>query len=110
MAKKKRTSSRKVSSPYCLPDNLEASLNLYDHLQIMIAGYERHILEKIKELQPPERRELPVPEHPNAAKEKTIIKKGGQEYRTALYGSLRLFGGRQAWTSPGSTESVLKQR
>jgi len=65
--------------------NLETSLGFYDHLQSMIDGYEKRILEKIESLQPPERRDLPVPAHPNPVKEKTIKKKGGQEYRIALW-------------------------
>lgn len=69
--------------------NLETSLRFYDHLQSMIEKYERSLLEKMKSLQAPERRELPVPAHPNLAKEKTINKKGGQEYREALW---RLLG------------------
>ncbi|MEA1970768.1 MAG: IS110 family transposase [Thermodesulfobacteriota bacterium] len=65
--------------------NLESSLRFYDNLQSMIEGYEKRLLEKIKSLQAPELRELPIPAHPNPVKEKTINKKGGKEYREALW-------------------------
>lgn len=65
--------------------NLETSLGLYDHLQLMIEKYEQKILEEIIALQPEERKELPLAAHPNKAKEQLIKKKGNQEQRTALW-------------------------
>jgi transposase len=65
--------------------NLERSLLLYDHLQEQITTYETRIREEIENLQPPDRKDTPVPPHPNKKKEKKIHQKGDQAIREALY-------------------------
>lgn len=65
--------------------NLEMALNLYDHLQEIIVSYESKLLEKLEELQPPERKNESVPTHPNPIKEKAIKGRGDQELREALW-------------------------
>ena len=50
-----------------------------------VAAYEARILEEIRELQPVERRDQPVPKHPNAIKEKAIRRRGGHNVRTELW-------------------------
>ena len=60
------------------------ALQLYD-MQREIAAYEARILDEIRELQPVERRDQPVPKHPNAIKEKAIRRRGKQEVRTELW-------------------------
>lgn len=65
--------------------NLQMALKLYDHLQEMIHTYEAKMLEMLEALQPPERAEQPLPEHPNRTKDKAIRKRGEQPLRTALW-------------------------
>ena len=65
--------------------NLESALKLYDMTQREIAAYEARILDEIRELQPVERRDQPVPPHPNGVKEKAIRRRGKQEVRTELW-------------------------
>lgn len=65
--------------------NLEASLQIFDTLEATIAKYEARLLEELERLQPPERRDEPVPVHPNSSKEKKLVHDGDQELRTALW-------------------------
>ena len=65
--------------------NLAMALRLYDQLEEMIGQYEQQILQQLVDLQPPERRDEPVPPHPSRAKEQVIRYKGGQEVRDALW-------------------------
>lgn len=65
--------------------NLAASLQLHDAIQQLVSSYEVRLLEAVEALQPPERREQPVPAHPNARKEKEIKSHGEQHSRTALW-------------------------
>ncbi len=65
--------------------NLKSALKLYDMTQREIAAYEARILEEIQALQPVERRDQPVPKHPNAIKEKAISRRGGHHLRTELW-------------------------
>ena len=65
--------------------NLEAALKLYDLLQEQIEVYESRIHDELVALQPPERRELSVPAHPNAAKERSLRGQGKQKQRTTLW-------------------------
>ena len=58
--------------------NLKSALEFYDMTQREIAAYEARILEEIRALHPVERRDQPVPKHPNAIKEKAIRRRGGQ--------------------------------
>ena len=65
--------------------NLKSALDFYDMTQREIAAYEARILEEIRALQPVERRDQPVPKHPNAIKEKAIRRHGGHTLRTELW-------------------------
>ena len=65
--------------------NLESALGLYDAIQERIASYEARLLEELQALQPEERRDQPVPEHLNPAKEKAIRNRGEQTARTTLW-------------------------
>ena len=65
--------------------NLTCALELYDLTQRKIAVYEARILEEIRALQPVERRDQPVPPHPNGVKEKTMRRRGDQMMRTELW-------------------------
>ena len=68
--------------------NLQASLRLYDTVQESIADYERQLLEELEALEalwPEERREEPVPPHPNPKKEQAMRSKGQLDERAALW-------------------------
>jgi transposase len=65
--------------------NLAASLRVYDDIEQVISSYQATLLEMIQNLQPPERRETPVPPHPNPTKERQIRSRGNQAIRTALW-------------------------
>ena len=65
--------------------NLASSLRLYDAIEELVASYEGRLLKAIEALQPPERRNEPVPPHPNPNKEKDIKSHGDQPARTALW-------------------------
>jgi transposase len=65
--------------------NLESALRLHDAIGALVASYEARLLELIESMQPPERRNLPVPSHPTPAKERQIKSRGNQNTRTALW-------------------------
>jgi transposase len=65
--------------------NLAAALRHYDSLEETIASYEARLLEELTALQPAERKQEPVPRHPNRTKERSIRNKGNQEARTTLW-------------------------
>ncbi len=65
--------------------NLASALRLFDALGTEIAAYEAQLLTELEALQPPERREEPVPPHPNPVKEKAIKARGEQSARTTLW-------------------------
>ncbi|MCP4605130.1 MAG: IS110 family transposase [Proteobacteria bacterium] len=65
--------------------NLENALKLYDSFEEMIKVYEARILEELKTLQPPERRNSLVPAHPNPRKEKVLKLRGNQALREDLW-------------------------
>ena len=65
--------------------NLEMALRIYDNLQDAIAAYEARLLDETKALQPPERRDQPVPSHPNPAKERAIQRRHEGELRQHLW-------------------------
>jgi hypothetical protein len=52
--------------------NLGSALRMYDAVEAEIAAYEAGMLDKLEQLQPPERRDEPPPSSPNATKEKAI--------------------------------------
>lgn len=65
--------------------NLEKALALYDTIDKQIADYEHRIQSIIEDLQPPERKEEPAPEHHNSGKVKLMKRRGEQPLRTALW-------------------------
>lgn len=65
--------------------NLSSALRIYDALQLEIATYEGRLLQEVEALQPPERKCLSVPAHPNPSKEKAIKARGEQPARAALW-------------------------
>lgn len=65
--------------------NLSSALQLYDAIEALIASYETRLLDAMARLQPEERKNASVPEHPNRTKQKTIETRGGQPARTALW-------------------------
>jgi transposase len=65
--------------------NLTSALRLFDTLESEITSYDARLLRELEALQPPERQEMPVPLHPNPAKEKAIKARGEQQARTTLW-------------------------
>jgi len=65
--------------------NLASALRLYDVFEHEMAAFETRLLAELEALQPPERRDEPVPSHPNSAKEKAIRGRGEQPIRTTLW-------------------------
>jgi len=65
--------------------NLESALRMFDIIEQEILTYETRLLQEIECLQPPERRDQPVPAHPNLKKEKYLMRRGEQELRTTLW-------------------------
>lgn len=65
--------------------NLASALRLFDHLQEQITLYESKLQKNLQALQPPERKDLSLPAHPNHRKEKVIRRKNQQERRETLY-------------------------
>jgi transposase len=65
--------------------NLAAALRIYDAFDSELASYETRLMKEFEALQPPERRDEPVPRHPNPAKEKAIRGRGEQSLRTMLF-------------------------
>ena len=65
--------------------NLESALNLYDHLQEQIERYEARIRDELTALQPPDRKELSAPAHPNPSKDRAMRYRGEQELRETLF-------------------------
>jgi len=65
--------------------NLGAALRMYDAVEAEIAVYEASMLDKLEQLQPPDRRDEPPPCSPNTSKEKAITRRGEQDKRTTLF-------------------------
>lgn len=65
--------------------NLGQALELYDTLQKQIAVYEQRREDEIRALTPQERKQMPPPKHPNAAKEKAIGARGERAWRDDLF-------------------------
>jgi transposase len=64
--------------------NLQSSLLLYDQIESSIEMYDTEILRVLKALTPEERRDEPVPAHPNPTKARAIQRRGEGELREAL--------------------------
>ncbi|HWU85700.1 MAG TPA: IS110 family transposase [Kofleriaceae bacterium] len=65
--------------------NLASALRLYDVFDEAIAAYDQRLLAELTALQPEDRREQPVPCHPNATKERAIKWRGDHPGRTLLW-------------------------
>ena len=65
--------------------NLEKALEMYDYLQLTLDSYEAKLLEEVRALQPPERREAQVPRHPRPSKESTFRRRGEDALRQDLW-------------------------
>lgn len=65
--------------------NLASALQLFDVIERQIAAYDERLLKAVEALQPEDRREEPVPQHPNPEKEKGLRNRGEQIVRTALW-------------------------
>lgn len=65
--------------------NLATSLRLFDEAERAIAEYDDRLLREVEALQPEERKQEPVPAHPNTGKERVIRKRGDQPLREALW-------------------------
>jgi transposase len=65
--------------------NLASALRLFDALGQEIALYEQRLLEEVEALQPPERRQAPVPAHGNVTKERAMKARGDHQARTSLW-------------------------
>ena len=64
--------------------NLEQTLRLYDCLQEQIVAYDQQVLNEIKAMTPPERKDEHVPAHPKPSKQRAICQRGEQELRETL--------------------------
>jgi transposase len=65
--------------------NLRTALRLYDSVQAQIAAYDERMALELDALQPPERKDLAAPRHPNPTKEKAIRIRGNTELRDRLF-------------------------
>jgi transposase len=65
--------------------NLQSALRMYDAVEQEISRYDQRLLQELDALQPPAKRELAVPPHPNRAKEKKIRSRREQPLRTSLW-------------------------
>ena len=89
--------------------NLESALQLYDNIQERIASYEARLLQEIRALEPQERREQPVPRHPNAGKEKAMRGRGEQQIRTTLWRFAGVDLTRIDGISAGSAQTIFTE-
>ena len=64
---------------------MTSALELYEAVQAQVAATTARLQAEVRALQGDDRRDTPVPPHPNAAKEKAIRRRGEQDTRTALY-------------------------
>jgi transposase len=65
--------------------NLASALQFFDFVQTQIASYDARLIQELQALQPPERKNLPVPRHPNPRKERNIQGHGGSQFRTEIW-------------------------
>jgi transposase len=65
--------------------NLDCALQLYDKTDALIAVYEKRLLEAMASLQPEQRKDAPVPKHPNRSKQKSMVTRGDEPVRAALW-------------------------
>jgi transposase len=65
--------------------NLDCALQLYDKMDALIAAYEKRLLDAMASLQAEQRKDAPVPKHPNRTKQKSIVTRGDEPVRSALW-------------------------
>lgn len=65
--------------------NLDCALQLYDKTDALIAVYEKRLLEAMASLQTEQRKDAPVPKHPNRTKQKSMVTRGDEPVRAALW-------------------------
>lgn len=65
--------------------NLASSLQLFDAIEKLIESYDARLLKEIEALQPPERRDAPVPRHPTPTKHRDMTARGEQQIRAAFW-------------------------
>lgn len=65
--------------------NLQMALRLFDEVERAIASYDERLMTEVEALQPEERRQEPCPPHPKPSKQRTILRRGDQDLRTALW-------------------------
>ena len=65
--------------------NLRMALRLFDHLEESMEEYDLAIKREIEALTPEDRKDLKVPKHPSARKERLQHRRGQQAVRTMLY-------------------------
>jgi transposase len=65
--------------------NLTSSLRLFDAIEELIASYDARLLKEIEALQPPERRDAPMPRHPVVTKHRDMTARGEQPTRAAFW-------------------------
>lgn len=65
--------------------NLARALEHYDHLNQQIEAYEAELSRQVQALQPPERAQAPVPDHPNPAKSGAMRRRGEQALRQEVW-------------------------
>ena len=89
--------------------NLESALAMYDAAQERIAACEARLLEQVRALQPAERREAAVPEHPNPAKGKASRGRGEEPVREALWRFAGVDLTRIDGISAGAAQAILTE-
>jgi len=65
--------------------NLDCALQLYDKTDALIAICEKRLLEAMASLQTEQRKDAPVPKHPNRTKQKSMVTRGDEQVRAALW-------------------------
>ena len=65
--------------------NLTSAIRFFDVIEAEIELYNNKLQEIMRDLQPPERKDKPVPAHPKSAKEALIKRQGDHQKRTDLW-------------------------
>jgi transposase len=65
--------------------NLASALKAYDMAEELIKAYDQQLIDKLKLLEAPERKDQAVPRHPDSKKEKRIRTRGDQAMRNTLW-------------------------
>ena len=89
--------------------NLASALRVYDVLEEQIAAYDARLMQALEALQPPERKDQPVPRHPNVGKERAIKVRGDQPGRLTLWRFAGVDLTRIDGISSGAAQTVLTE-